>query len=136
VQLDSAALVLEELSALSTAAEDIADPLQGIIDLILGFLEIGDGLIDILLISSDQRAAAGTIEFQVVLQPSERLLALVSALRARDWERFFAEIEGHTCCSTQQDKANSLLRQGSILIGEKGPEFIAPALPSPYPQFR
>jgi hypothetical protein len=42
---------------------------------------------------------AGTIELQVVLQPSERLLGLLSALRARDWMRFFAEIKGHGCDS-------------------------------------
>jgi hypothetical protein len=99
LQPGAEAPVIAALSELSASLESIDHALPGVMDSLLGFLQIGDGLTDVRTIRLDQTSTARTIELQIVLQPSQRLLGLISALRACDWERFFAEIKGHTCDS-------------------------------------
>jgi len=95
VQPRAEAAIVLAISELSASLKGIANAPQAVVDSLLRFLQIGDGLADIRSICSDQVSASGAIELQIVLEPSERLLALVSALRARDWKRFCAEIKGH-----------------------------------------
>src|SRR5439155_23495592 len=91
VQPDASASVVTALSELAASLKGVSHAPPSVVDDLFGFLQIGDGLVDVRTIRLDQTATAGAIELEIVLQPSERLLALVSALRARDWERFFAE---------------------------------------------
>jgi hypothetical protein len=96
VQPDASASVVTALSELGASLEGVSHAPPSVIDGLFRFLQIGDGLVDVRTIRLDQTAAAGAIELQIIPQPSERLFALVSVLRARDWERFLAEIKGHT----------------------------------------
>ena len=66
----------ELLSALSDVAERFPELRDGVVDL----LETGE---ELFLLHSDVAAAATTGEIVVRLDPSDRLLSLVSAFRAR-----------------------------------------------------
>jgi hypothetical protein len=78
------------IEALLTLREGIADLPDGLLDPVFRLLDFPDSLIDISAIRADQSSAAGAIEFEVLLHPSERLLDLVAAFGARDWERAVA----------------------------------------------
>ena len=92
--------VIAALSELRTFLESIDHAPPGIVDSLLRFLQIGDGLVDVRTICLDQTSTARAMELQIVLEPSECLIGLISALRAGDWVRFFAEIKGHISDST------------------------------------
>jgi hypothetical protein len=77
---NAASSVIEALSALKGLPE-LPD---GLVHRLFCLLAFPDSVINISAIRADQSSAAGAIEFEVLLHPSERLLDLVAAFRARD----------------------------------------------------
>jgi hypothetical protein len=93
--------VAETLTALRGALEGVHQFPVGVVDRLVGLLQIGDGLVDVRTVELNDRSAARTRQLQISLHPSQCLLSLVAAARARDWKRLIALIDEHEMAPQQ-----------------------------------
>jgi hypothetical protein len=101
VEPNAGAHVAATLVALRNALEGLHHFPVGIVDRLVGLLQIGDGLIDIRTVELNDRSAAGTRQLQISLHPNQCLAGLVTAARARDWKRLIALIDEHEMAPQQ-----------------------------------
>jgi hypothetical protein len=93
--------VAATLTALRNALEGIHQFPVGVVDRLFGLLQVSDGLVDVCSVELNNRTTSGARQLQISVQPSQCLLGLVAATRARDWKRLIALIDKHEMAPQQ-----------------------------------
>ena len=101
VEPNAGAQVADTLTALRNALEGVHQFPVGVVDRLFGLLQVGDGLFDVCSVELNDRTTSGARQLQISVQPSQCLLGLVAATRARDWKRLIALIDEHEMAPQQ-----------------------------------